>query len=214
VDMRINRATAVVVQQVPEAGAAWFLEWQRGITQAMEAFAGHQGTEVYPPPGGGGGEWVVVIGFEDEQSLQAWLDSPVRRQWVEKLQEKIGSFDLKVMHKGFGPWFAGCLGRAEAAPPGWKMAAVVLFGLYPTVMLLNLFPGPFLHPLGLALSMLIGNALSVAVLQWLVMPALSKLFGPWLAGNQAKHIPLTAFGTLAILGGLAVLAAVFRLVTG
>jgi len=215
VDMRISRATAVVVQQVPEAGVDWFLDWQRGVTGVMEAFPGHQGTEVYPPPGGRGGEWVVVIGFDDEKSLQAWLDSPVRREWVEKLQAKIGTFELKVMPGGFGSWFAGCLGEpGAAATPSWKMAMVVLLGLYPTVMLLTLFPGPFVQPLGMATAMLIGNALSVCLLQWAVMPVLSRLWAPWLAANQGRQWAFSAAGVVAILALLACLAFLFSRITG
>jgi hypothetical protein len=212
--MRVSRASAVVVQQVPEAGVDWFLDWQRGVTEAMAAFAGHQGTEVYPPPGGRGGEWVVVIGFDDERSLQAWLDSPVRRQWVEKLQAQIGAFALKVVPGGFGPWFAGCLDGSASAPPSWKMALVVLLGLYPTVMLLTLFPGPYVQPLGLALAMLIGNALSVCLLQWAVMPALSRLWASWLGANGVGRRAFSAAGVAAILALLAGLAYVFSRTTG
>jgi len=214
VDMRVSRATAVVVQQVSEAGVDWFLDWQRGVTGAMEAFGGHQGTEVYPPPGGRGGEWVVVIGFDDEKSLQAWLDSPVRRQWVEKLQAKIGAFDLKVVPGGFGPWFAGCLDGSATPTPSWKMALIVLLGLYPTVMLLTLFPGPYVQPLGLALAMLIGNALSVCLLQWAVMPVLSRLCVPWLAANEGRQWAFSVAGGVAVLALLAGLAFSFSRITG
>ena len=183
-DMRVSRATAVIVQRVPAAGVEWFMDWQSGITSAAQAFGGYRGTEVYPPPGSQEGEWVAVLSFDEEKSLQAWLDSPVRRQWVEKLKAHIGTFDLKVVPGGFGPWFSGCL-QAQGAtpPPSWKMVLVVLLGLYPTVMLLTLFPGPYTQPMGLAVAMLIGNALSVSALQWVVMPVLNILSGPWLAAN-------------------------------
>jgi hypothetical protein len=214
-DMRVSRATAVVVQRVPAASAQWFMEWQSGVTMASEIFSGYRGTEIYPPPGGQEGEWVAVISFEDEQSLQAWLDSPVRKEWVEKLQAHIGTFDLKVVPGGFGPWFAGCLnGQGQASPPGWKMVLIVLLGLYPTVMLLTLFPGPYTQPLGLALAMLVGNALSVGLLQWVVMPVLNVLAGPWLAANSDKERTLSMAGVVAILTLLAGLALLFRQMTG
>lgn len=73
-DMRISRATAVVVQKVPAAGVKWFMEWQGGITSAAETYAGYRGTEVYPPSDGGEGEWVAVVSFETQEFLRAWLD--------------------------------------------------------------------------------------------------------------------------------------------
>lgn len=214
-DMRVSKATAVVVQQVPDFSVSWFMDWQQGISDAMDAFQGHLDTEVYPPPGGQGGEWVVVVSFEDEASLQAWLDSPVRKSWVERLHAHIGSFDLKVVPGGFGPWFAGCVhGQGGTPPPSWKMALVVLLGLYPTVMLLTLFPGPFINPLGMAVAMLIGNALSVTVLQWGVMPVLLNLSASWLAANDANQRAYTIGGVAVILALLVGLALTFRQVTG
>ena len=106
-EVRISRASAVVVQHVPAALADWFMEWQRGVTGAAEGFAGYSGTDVYPPGDSERDEWVVVIHFDDEKSLQEWLDSSVRAQWVEKLQAQVGDFELKALPGGFGPWFAG-----------------------------------------------------------------------------------------------------------
>lgn len=214
-DMRVSRATAVVVQRVPAESAEWFMEWQRGVSAASEAFSGHLGTDVYPPPGGKGGDWVAVITFDDEKSLQVWLDSPVRKQWVDKLQAHIGSFDLKVTPGGLGPWFAGCMqGSGAAAVPGWKMVLVVLLGLYPTVMLLTLFPGPYTQHLGLAVSMLIGNALSVSALQWVVMPVLNVLSRPWLAANGEEHKTYSRAGLVVIVTLLFGLTVFFHGLTG
>ena len=214
-DMRVSRATAVVVQRVPGAGVAWFMQWQQGVTAAAEAFPGHRGTDVYPPPGGQAGDWVAVVNFDDEAGLKAWLDSPVRRQWVEKLESHIGNFALNVSPAGFGPWFAHCLhGQDAAPPPGWKMVLVVLLGLYPTVMLLTLFPGPYTQPLGLALSMLIGNALSVSALQWAIMPLLNRIVGPWLAANSQGQRVFSMAGTSVICGLLAGLTFLFYKITG
>lgn len=214
-DLRVSQATAVIVQRVPAAQAAWFMDWQRGVTAAAGGFGGYAGTEVYPPAGGQGGDWVVVIRFADQGSLGEWLDSPVRRQWVEKLQARVGEFALRVIPGGFGSWFAGRVRAGEGPPPpSWKTALVVLLGLYPTVMLLTLFPGPHTQSLGPALAMLVGNALSVALLQWAVMPALNWVCAPWLEANGTRQGTLSLGGALVILALLAGMAWLFRLVTG
>jgi antibiotic biosynthesis monooxygenase (ABM) superfamily enzyme len=215
VEVRASRASAVVVQRVPAASADWFMEWQRGVTGTAEAFAGYVGTDVYPPGDGLRDQWVVVIHFNDEQSLQGWLSSSVRAQWVEKLRAHVGDFDLKALPGGFSSWFTGLGPCIEAAtPPSWKMALAVLFGLYPTVMVLTLFPGPYTQPLGLAFSMLIGNALSVSILQWLVMPVLNKLLGPWLKANSDRQRALSIGGLILIVVLLTGIAFLFRPITG
>lgn len=212
-EVRISRASAVVVQHVPAAIADWFMEWQRGVSGAAEGFAGYRGADVYPPGDSERDEWVVVIHFDDEKSLQGWLESSVRAQWVEKLQAQVGDFELKALPGGFGPWFAGQT-KGTAPPPSWKMALTVLLGLYPTVMLLTLFPGPYTEPLGLAVAMLIGNALSVCILQWAVMPGLNIALAPWLMANSEKQRAFSIGGTLLILVLLGGLALLFRQVTG
>lgn len=214
-EVRVSRASAVVVQRVPATRTDWFMEWQRGIAGAAELFCGYRGTDVYPPTDSGRDEWVVVIHFDDEKLLQEWLDSPVRAQWVEKLQAQVGDFELKALPGGFGSWFAS-LGQScsGVTPPPWKMALAVLLGLYPTVMVLTLFPGPYMQPLGLAVSMLVGNALSVCILQWAVMPMLNIVLAPWLKANSEQQRMFAVAGLFLILVLLTVLAFLFRQVTG
>jgi antibiotic biosynthesis monooxygenase (ABM) superfamily enzyme len=213
VEVRISRASAVVVQRVPPACADWFMEWQRGITGAAEDFPGYRDTDVYPPAEGQRDEWVVVLHFDDEPSLRRWLDSPARAEWVQKLRAKVGDFEVKTLPGGFGPWFAGLARGPDHGPPSWKMALTVLLGLYPTVMLLAIFVGPYTNPLGMALAMLLSNALSVSILQWGVMPVLTTLLRPWLKAKAGKKV--VTFGGLGlILLLLAGLAVLFRQVTG
>ena len=214
-ELRVSRASAVVVQHVPAARAEWFMEWQHGVSRAAEEFTGYQSTDVYPPADNRRDEWVVVIDFDDEKSLQEWLNSPVRAQWVEKLEAQVGSFELKAMPGGFSAWFASLeRGPDGAPPPAWKMAVTVLLGLYPTVMILTIFPGPYTAPLGVALAMLVGNALSVAILQWGVMPALTSLLAPWLQANSDKQRSLSVGGFFVICVILAGFALLFCQVTG
>lgn len=208
-ELRGRRASSVIVHRVPTESVDRFLEWQRGITQAAEGFAGYQATDVYPPADPRSQEWVVVIHFDDREALQRWLDSSVRAEWTAKLPSAFQDFHLKMLPTGFGPWFAGLVGGPERAlPPSWKMALTVLLGLYPTVMLLTWLVGPHTAPLGLALSMLIGNALSVSILQWAVMPILNALLAPWLQVKADRSKALSVGGPFLILllmGGLVVL---------
>src|SRR5262249_8159209 len=136
-------------------------------------------------------------------------------EWIKKLREEVGEFQLKTLPSGFGAWFAGLeTGPDGDPPPSWKIAMTVLLGLYPTVMVLALLVGPHLSLLGLAVSMLISNTVSVAATQWLVIPPLMNALGPWLRANAPKQRAYSLCGLIFlwfILGGLAVL---FRIVSG
>jgi antibiotic biosynthesis monooxygenase (ABM) superfamily enzyme len=213
--MKVRGASSVIMHRAPPDRIERFFELQRGITKAAATFSGYQGTDVYPPADRQQAEWVVVIHFEGLPALQHWLDSPVRAEWVEKLRAEMGDFSLKSLPSGFGAWFADLDKRSEVAlPPGWKMALTVLLMLYPTVMLLAIFVVPHVSTLGLAVSMLISNTLSVSILQWVVQPALDSLLGPWLSANEKRQRAYSIGGLVVILillGGMAIL---FRLVTG
>jgi antibiotic biosynthesis monooxygenase (ABM) superfamily enzyme len=209
-ELQAPRASAVIVQHVPAAATDRFLEWQRGVTKVAEGFAGYRTTELYPPAAGQPDPWVTVVHFDKPESLQTWLDSSERGEWTDRLHREIGDFRVKTLPSGFGPWFAGLVSR----PPGWKIMLTVLLGLYPTVMLLAIVVGPWISPLGLAVAMLISNALSVCLLQWLVMPVLNRLAGRWLTARPQVDRVLTVVGTVLILALLAGMAVVFHRVKG
>ncbi len=213
-EVNVSRASAVIVQRVPAEAEEWFLEWQGNVINAAKEFRGYRGTEVFPPKEGHNGQWVSLIHFEDDKALNEWLESPVRNEWLEKLRTKIGNFEIKKLTGGFGPWFAEGVSEKTAGPAAWKMVMSVVLGLFPTVMLLTIFVGPITSPLGLAVSMLIGNAMSVSILQWIVMPVLTRLLGPWLNAPDTRNKAITYGTPLIVLLALAILALLFRQVTG
>jgi antibiotic biosynthesis monooxygenase (ABM) superfamily enzyme len=210
----VARASAAIVQRVPPEAVNWFNEWQRGVTATAQAFPGYEGTDLFPPTDNRSDEWITVIHFDDDESLQRWLDSTERAEWVEKLRATVGNFELKMLHGGFSQWFAGLTDAADEGPPAWKMALTVLLALYPTVMLLAIFVAPYTSRLGLSVSMLICNALSVSLLQWVVVPTLRVWLGPWLTANSDKAKRASIVGLCCIVALLVALAVVFRLVTG
>jgi antibiotic biosynthesis monooxygenase (ABM) superfamily enzyme len=214
-EVRDSRASTVIIHRVPADRVDRFLEMQRSISRAAEDFAGFQGTEIYPPADPQVPEWVVIIHFDAPEALKRWLDSPVRAKSIASIRDEVGEFHLKTIAGGFGSWFAGEAGETAAKlPPSWKIALTVLLGLYPTVMLLSIVVGPYLSPLGLALSMLISNAFSICLLQWAVMPVLEKVLGPWVHAHADKEKVLSIGGLFVILLMLGILAILFRLVTG
>ncbi len=215
IDIRGARVSTVVIQRVPADRIQRFLEFQRGLTEAVERFAGYKATELYPPADDRHQEWVTVIHFDDQDSLQRWIDSPVRAAWIKKLRADIGHFQLKTLPSGFGAWFAGLKTGPEGdPPPSLKIAMTVLLGLYPTVMLLALFIGGYLAPLGMAWSMLVSNTLSVALTQWVVIPPLLNVLGPWLRANAPHERVRSNGGFVLIWLLLGCLAFLFRALSG
>lgn len=213
-EVHAARASTVITQHVPPGASDAFLEWQRGVSAAAGEVPGYQTTEIYPPAGGQE-PWVIVLHFDDPKALRDWLDSPRRAEWLAKIPREFRDFRLKTLPSGFGAWFAGTVEGSEVPlPPKWKMALTILLTLYPTVMLLSIFVGPHANPLGLAVSMLVSNVMSVSILQWVVQPALDPVLGPWLRANEGKQRAYSLGGLavlLLLLGGMTLM---FHLVAG
>jgi antibiotic biosynthesis monooxygenase (ABM) superfamily enzyme len=209
-EVRGARASSVVVQRIPPDAADVFMAWQHGISAAAAQFPGYQTTEIYPPPGPEQ-DWVVVVHFDDAKSLQGWLEAPMRAEWIAKLPREIREFHIKTLPTGFGSWFAG-LPEDRGPLPHWKMFVTVLLGLYPTVMLLTFFLSPHTERFGMAIAMLIGNAASVAFLEWFGMPVLNRFLGPWLGANGMQARVFSLMGLALILGALGVMTFVFHLI--
>ena len=208
--LRGPRASTVIVQHWPAGKAATFMAWQREVASLAGAYPGYQATEVYPPTGGDD-EWVVIIHFDDEAKLQAWLDAPERAAWLAKLPREALGFRQHTMPAGFGTWVAGQ--TADGTPvPHWKSFLLVLVGLYPVVMLLTLVVSPRTVDLGTAFAMLLGNILSVATLQWAVMPLLNRALAPWLQAHGRDGRLVSVVGAAGIVAAVLGMAVLFRMI--
>ena len=209
-EVRSARASSVIVQRIPPDASAAFMEWQRGISADAAKCPGYQTTELFPAVGEQE-EWVAIIHFDDPQTLQHWLDSAKRAEWVAKLPCKNTDFRLTMLPSGFGGWIAG-LNEDGQRLPHWKMFLTVLLGLYPTVFLLSVFLLPHTKRFGLAIAVLIGNAASVSFLEWWGMPVISRALRPWLRANKKEDRNLSVIGLILVLAALGLMTYLFSLV--
>ena len=82
------------------------------------------------------------------------------------------------LSSGFDSWFIKS--NQSQVPADWKIGLTVVLGLYPIVMLITDFISPLLSWMPFTASMLVGNIISVAVLQWCVMIWLNRSLSRWL----------------------------------
>lgn len=185
-----------------------YREWQNTIDTEAARFPGFMGNEVFPPVPGLQAEWVVVVRFDAPANLQGWLESDARRRLVDQAARLWHEARVESFGGGFPGWFtAGAGGPGQPAPPpNWKQAMAVLLALYPTVMLLGQVLSPRLASVPFSLQVFIGNAASVAILTWLLMPVVTRAFAFWLTPAGTGVGPL---GLGTVLAGYALAVAVF-----
>lgn len=187
-------ASAIITESIPSERRDDYLRWVRGINRAAESFPGYRETNVFPPLEADGREWITIIHFQSRPELEAWLGSEVRAQWVERFHHEFGDFTLHQVQGGLSSWFS------QQRLPGWKMGLSVVLALYPTVMLISLLIMPWLHRLPPAASMLIGNLISVAALQWILMPRLNRRLAFWLKPAALIDRRSNLLGALFVVG--------------
>jgi antibiotic biosynthesis monooxygenase (ABM) superfamily enzyme len=196
-------ASAIITESIPPERREDYLRWIRGINRAAESFRGYRETNVFPPLRPDEWGWVTIIHFQTHADLENWLGSDVRAEWVDRFRKEFGDFALHRVQGGLTSWFA------QQRIPGWKMVLTVLLGLYPTVMVITLV---ILPPFGIwpfALTMLVGNILSVSALQWVLMPQLNRILGFWLQPAALVDRRSNLVGSAIVLGATLVMLLLF-----
>ena len=204
--------SAIMSTRVKPGCELAYRAWEQKIAVAQTAAKGLVGYRFEPPIPGVQADWLTILRFDTQENLQSWLDSPARRQILAEAEPLTDGFDCRITRSGFDQWFP-VAAMDGSAPPVWKQNMVVLLMLFPVVFLFGHFVQvPILQVrLGIpfAVALLIGNAVSIVLLNWLVPWASSRLAW-WLSPSSAAPDARTAAGAAIIGLTLIVLAVVFR----
>ncbi|GAA4836211.1 antibiotic biosynthesis monooxygenase [Saccharopolyspora rosea] len=210
-----DAVTAVVSHDIKPGHEREFAQWQHKVRKVQEKTPGFMGLELFDPVPGVQDKWVAVFRYDSREHLDEWLESETRAKLLEEGKRYFAGYDVRKISSAFSGWFR-FNGEAEAGvPPNWKQAMTVLLALYPTVMVLNLTVG---HQLDLVrlpgyLSLFIGNALSVSILTWLLMPLVNRIFAFWLVPGRMRKVVTNLLGVVAVVACYALFLAAFAWVT-
>jgi antibiotic biosynthesis monooxygenase (ABM) superfamily enzyme len=201
----------VVATRVKPGHEREYRAWQQRIDAEAARFPGFIGNEVFPPVPGLQDEWVVLVRFDSPEHLQGWLVSDVRKLLVDEAARLWDEARIASFSGAFPGWFGAGSTRSGSVvlPSDWKQAMIVLLVLYPIVMLLAYFLSPSLEFLPLAVSMFIGNLVSVALLTWLLMPLVNRAFGFWLNPTRGRGRFVELRGIAVIVAGYVLAIAIF-----
>lgn len=171
--------TAVFSQRLRPGSQAAFEDLFAEVATVLRTFDGYLASDLLTPVDGVQSDHAVVVAFASRDQLDAWLDAPQRREWLERIEPLIeGDREMSIVG-GFGGWFSGDDAH-PSGPPRWKQAVAVLLALYPTALGIGWLLRTVAPDLPFAVSMLIANIAGVAALTWLLMPLVTKVLAPWL----------------------------------
>jgi len=172
--------TIVFSQRVAPASNDEFAALHKEVTEQLVDFPGFVGTELLLPVEGVQDEHVIVVSFASRADLDRWLESDVRRDWLDRIEHIVeGDRTLNVVG-GFGGWFPAEASHPEG-PKRWKQAVAVFVALFPTALTITLVRGWIVPDMNVVLAVLVGNVLGILALTYALMPLITRWLGSWLA---------------------------------
>ena len=178
--MRATEPIATIItRRVRPGSERAYEDWLYGVSLACGTFSGYQGTTILRPAAGDH-QYVAVLQFDASQNLNRWLASTERAHWLKKLEAIDVQLHEVASLAGMERWFTLPEYGANHPPPRYKTATMILIGLYPTVLLLNLTLRDVLADVAPPLKTLVSLLISVPLMVWAIVPLLNRLFSWWL----------------------------------
>jgi len=175
--------TVAVETHVKEGGEKAYFACEGKYQAAQAQKPGYRGTYVQPPTNSKAGIWTTLIQFDSQDVMTQWFSSEERKNLVSATQEHVKLIHFRNVETSFPGWFKTETDE-EKEPANWKIALLILLGLYPCVMLFIKFGMPFLQNVPFAVANFVGNTITVALTTWLTMPLFIKFFQSWLFPNE------------------------------
>ena len=168
--------TAVFSRRVKPGREAEYAGLAEGVTTASAGFRGQLAATILHD----GRDYALVYTFESPDTLDAWLDSDIRRAFVVAADELAESHRRLQSKSGLETWFT-LPGKATIKPPPrWKMWLVSFVVLYPLVVCFQEWLTPALKSWPLFLRSAIFPLVLLTTMTYVVMPVVTRMTRRWL----------------------------------
>ncbi|KQV91127.1 hypothetical protein ASD15_03490 [Massilia sp. Root351] len=177
-DSVADRAALLVRHAVRPAARGRYEAWITEVTSECRRFAGFQGTAVIRPEGRDT-SYTLLVHFDSDAQLQAWVGSEQRRRLVEELRPLL--LRTERLRAGVGLWFTPAL-AGERQPKPYKQFLLTFSAIYPLsqgvpALLRTLTEG---WPLPAGAIPLLSAGLIVWLMVYVIMPRYVRAVSGWL----------------------------------
>lgn len=175
-----HHVTAVITHRVRSGREAGYEEWIRGIAADARQFDGHLGVNILRPQPGETSDYVIVLQFDSCPHLDDWLNSDVRKGWIDRVQPLIQEQESIQVLTGLEGWFQLPTQARPQIPKRYKQAILVWFGVMIVSLLVHPLIAPVMQYLPWLLRVAVSVAITVSLLSYVIMPRLTRWFKRWL----------------------------------
>jgi antibiotic biosynthesis monooxygenase (ABM) superfamily enzyme len=178
--------TVIVTRKAKKGKIREFEEWMDGVTHEAMKFEGHMGVNIIRPSAMSNPEYVIIFRFNTYENLARWENSEIRSEWLKKSKGVTEGEPRVEKQSGLEFWFTPRSGSAASGegknasaaampPPRYKMAMVVTSIIF--VLVSTLLPQIREATIGLPtlLSTLVGVAIMVILMTYVIMPSVTRL---------------------------------------
>jgi uncharacterized protein len=173
----IRPVTAVISSHVKPGQEAAYRRAHDLIAVEMAGTPGFLRSEMFDPAPPVQPETIVVFSFDTREHLDAWLESDRRQAVIAPLEPLIEGERVLNIVGGYAGWFP----QADDRPiKVWKQSIAVLLGLFPISLLVTIVRNAVAPDLPLVPAVLVGNAIGVLALSYVLMPRITRWLADWL----------------------------------
>lgn len=173
-------ATVDILQRVKPGCEAAFETVLADLIEAATAFEGHLGVNIFRPTDHAHPEYRIVFKFDRISHLKQWETSPIRQKLLERASRLTVDAGQTSILTGLETWFTLPQKPGLPPPPRYKMMVISGITIYVLINLINVLVVPLIIPLPALLRTFVVTLLMVAIMTYVAMPRMTKLFAGWL----------------------------------
>jgi len=200
----------VATRRVDHDRVADYQLWSEKVRACLERTPGFVSAEQLPAIPGQQDFWTQIVRFSDKDSSVRWTHSPELAALVTEIEPYTENLEVSAVRIGTNDWlnFGLSTKSGPGAPAKWKQLIAGIMVLYPTVVVVNQLLGR-LVTVPLALSVLLTNAIAMAMVMLIFLPQLSRVLHGWLLPTERLPVWKTVGGAVLLLALIGACLAMF-----
>jgi antibiotic biosynthesis monooxygenase (ABM) superfamily enzyme len=179
-DQTEGPVSVAVTRRIKPGCERAYEELLKGIHEAIKGFDGYLGSHILRPSSPDDPEYRIIFRFDTARHLRAWEESAERREWLDRMSGVIVGTPAYQVLTGLETWFTLSGSGAIVPPPRYKMALVTWLAVFPLLTAFNYAFQPLFLGMPIWLRVMVGTALVVPLMTYVVMPRVTRLFKAWL----------------------------------
>ena len=188
----------VTTRRVDHDRVADYLRWGQKVQSCLKTMPGFISAEQLPAIPGQQDFWTQIIRFSNKDDSLRWTRSPELAALIEEIEPFTRNTEVSAVRIGDDDWlnFGLSTHPGPGAPAKWKQLIAGVMALYPTVIVVQYLIDRFLT-WPFALSVLVTNAIAMALVMLVFLPQLSRVLRGWLL--PAEPLPVIRNVAVAVL---------------